>query len=264
MNQKITVIGGGNMGGALLEGFLRSGKYSKEQIALATPDPAETTKFTGMGVAVYRDNAEAVREADVVIIAVKPYLVNVVAADIRSELKDQARVVSIAAGLELGSVTDLFDSHIACFRVMPNIAAAYGASMSFVSCDKYSEKFADEIVGLFSSVGEAVVIEEKFMDSAMVSASCGLAFAIRYVRAAMEASIEMGLGAEMSRRIVAQTVKGACELLLNDPSHPEAMVDRVSTPGGLTIVGLNEMEHHGFTSSVIKGHMAPYFRLKAK
>lgn len=261
-NQKITVIGGGNMGGALIEGFLDSGNVQKSDIVLGTPDEAGQKRFRAMGLTVYADNREAVQGADIVIIAVKPWLVPQVAGQINNHMKNNTLIISVAAGVPLDVLRNYFGESSVCFRVIPNIAASLRSSMTFVSCETEGEAYAPIVVELLRSVGEAVLIPENLLDAAMVSASCGLAYAIRYVRASMEAGIEMGLSADLSRTVVAQTVKGAAELLLQGEQHPEVWIDRVTTPGGVTIVGLNAMEHSGFTSAVIEGHLAAYHHVK--
>ena len=250
------------MGGALIEGLLLSGKYGKEDIVVATPDLPGQERFSSMGVQVFANNTEAVAEADLVILAVKPYLVDEVAMEIRSHMPKDALVASVAAGRSLESLQDAFGEERACFRVMPNIAAAYRASMTFVACEERFDAIAPIVLDIFGLVGDAVLIPERLMDTAMVNASCGLAYAMRYIRAAMEASIEMGMSADLSKNVVCQTVRGAAELLLNSELHPEEAIDRVSTPGGMTIVGLNAMEHNGFTSAVLEGHGAAYRKVK--
>jgi pyrroline-5-carboxylate reductase len=114
---------------------------------------------------------------------------------------------------------------------------------------------------LFSTVGKVVVIEEKLMDAATVLGACGTAYAMRYIRANIQGGIEIGFDAKTASLIAAQTVKGAAELLLQKGSHPEQEIDKVTTPKGCTIAGLNEMEHQGFSSSLIKGIATSYDKI---
>lgn len=264
MSKKITVIGGGNMGGALIEGFLKSGKITALEITVA--DASETTRrrFQESGLTALADNREAVKTADIVLIAVKPWYVGDVAEAIRSSLKPETIVVSVAAGVTLDELKDIFGEERPVFRAIPNIAAALGASMTFVACGEDDTAHAPQVLERFQLVGEAALIPENLLDSAMITGSCGTAYALRYLRAAMEASIEMGLGADLARTVVAQTMKGAAEIVLNSHTHPEQLVDQVTTPGGSTIVGLNAMERSGFTPAVIEGHLAVYRRMKEK
>jgi pyrroline-5-carboxylate reductase len=264
MNKKTAVIGGGNMGGALIEGWLKSGKLTTSQIVVADASEASRRRFQEMGLTTFADNGQAVRQAGIVLVAVKPWYVEEVARGIRSSLEPGAIVVSVAAGVTLRALNEVLGTDRPVFRAIPNIAAALGASMTFVACAENDAARAPQVLELFGLVGEAALIPENLLDSAMVTGSCGTAYALRYLRAAMEASIEMGLGAELSRRVVAQTMKGAAELVLNSGTHPEQLVDQVSTPGGSTIVGLNALERGGFTAAVIEGHLAVYRRMKGK
>ena len=258
----MAVIGGGNMGGALIEGFLNSGRYTPADVVVGTPDESGQERFRRMGLAVYANNAEAVKEAGMVIVAVKPWYVADVARELCTALPSGALVISVAAGVPLESLGAFFGAAVPVFRSIPNIAAAHGACMAFVSCRTQDETHAPAVLELFNTVGTAALIPESLLDAAMVSGSCGTAYALRYLRAGMEASIQMGLSAELSRTVMAQTLKGAAELLLNSDLHPETAIDRVTTPGGITIVGLNAMEQKGFTSAVIEGHLAAYRHVK--
>lgn len=264
MGKRVAVIGGGNMGGALIEGFLKSGKLISSEIVVGTPDEPGQNRFRGMGLTVYADNSEAVKNAELVIIAVKPWYVEAVAQDIRSSLKPGTLLVSVAAGVPLEALEEFFGVDVPVFRAIPNIAAALGSSMSFISCAEQNEKQASAVLELFSLVGTAALVPESQLDAAMVLASCGTAYALRYLRASMEAGIQMGLTAGLSRTAVAQTMKGAAELILSSDLHPEAAIDQVTTPGGVTIVGLNAMEHKGVTSAVIEGHLAAFRHVKEK
>jgi pyrroline-5-carboxylate reductase len=134
--------------------------------------------------------------------------------------------------------------------------------MTCISVRKEDEKVAPEVKEMFDHLGESVIIDEELMSAATVLASCGTAFALRYVRAAMQGGVEMGFGAEMAQLITAQTVKGAVQLIMNTGHHPEREIDKVTTPRGITITGLNEMEHKGFSSSVIQGLLASYNKIE--
>jgi pyrroline-5-carboxylate reductase len=264
MGKRVAVIGGGNMGGALIEGFLKSGKFTASDIAVADLSESTRWRFEAMGVGTYANSWEAVTEADLVIIAVKPWYVEAVAQDIRSFLKPGTLLVSVAAGVPLEALEEFFGADMPVFRAIPNIAAALGSSMSFISCAEQNEKQASAVLELFGMVGTAALVPESQLDAAMVVASCGTAYALRYLRASMEAGIQMGLTAGLSRTAVAQTMKGAAELILNSDLHPEAAIDQVTTPGGVTIVGLNAMEQKGVTSAVIEGHLAAFHYVKNK
>ncbi len=258
MSKKIAVIGGGNMGGALIEGWLASGRIAKIDLVVADASEASRKRFEAMGLTTFSDNKAAVSESDIVIVAVKPWLVEAVAGEIAKSLNDKALIVSVAAGVPLADLQKNFGTGRICFRVIPNIAASLGESTTFVSTDSQEDTNIQTVLDLFKLVGEAALIPEKLLDAGTIVGSCGTAFALRYLRAAMEAGIQMGLSAPLARTVVAQTMKGAAELMLRSDLHPEAMVDRVTTPGGTTIVGLNALEVNGFSAAVIEGHLAVY------
>lgn len=208
-------------------------------------------------VQITQSNVEAVRGADLVLLAVKPWKMEEVACELKPVLDYRTQMVaSVAGGVGLADLSALFrhnDMLPPLFYVMPNTAVAVRQSMTFVAAQGTSEEQTAAVVDLFRLLGEAMLVEERLMDGGMALASCGIAFAMRYIRAAMEGGVELGFYPNEAKQIVMQTLSGAVELLRSTGSHPEAEIDRVTTPGGITIRGLNEMEHAGFTDSVIRG-----------
>ena len=136
---------------------------------------------------------------------------------------------------------------------MPITAIAIQQSITCLSNSNASVKEIQWITHMFETVGKVAVIDEKLMDAATVLGACGTAYAMRYIRANIQGGIEIGFDAATASLIAAQTVKGAAELLLQKGTHPEQEIDKVTTPKGCTIAGLNEMEHQGFSSSLIRG-----------
>lgn len=254
---KIGIIGAGNIGGSMIEGFVRSESVSNADLYVSdlAISRLQTLQQVYEGINVTTSNVEVARTADVLILAVKPWLVESVVEEILSEVKAKI-VVSVAAGVDLAQLELLFEKSaksIALFRMIPNTAIAIGKGVLTIS---YKHKLSDEAVEvehLFAALGEVFVVPEKQLNAFMSLSSCGIAYAFRYIRAAVEGAVEMGIGAEVAQNVVAQTMIGAAELLQEKSSHPEVEIDKVTTPGGITIKGLNEMEANGFTSSVIKG-----------
>ena len=259
---KITVIGAGNMGGAIVNGLLKSGYINASAIAISDPRKNALEGFAAKGVNTYQDNLEAVKKADLVILAVKPYHLEKVVHTIKPALTADKIIVSIAAGVSLGDLEELIGTEAKIFRVMPNTAISLQESMTCITGNSQSEDSLEVVKELFDQLGATVVINEELMAAATVLASCGTAFALRYVRAAMQGGIEMGFGAEMAQFITAQTVKGAVQLIMNTGHHPEREIDKVTTPRGITITGINEMEHQGFSSSVIQGLIASFNKIE--
>ncbi len=256
---KIAIIGAGNMGGAIACGLAASGEYKAGEIICANPSRGklDALKTRYDIIATTTDNVQAAKEADMVIIAVKPWLaegvIKQVAAVIDAPGKMLVSVVADTSFAELREWIAQGECQMAFFRVIPNTAISVGESMTFIAAEGATEEQIDKVMQIFSKMGEVMLVSEKMLETGMILASCGIAFALRYIRAASEGGVELGCPASQATRIVAATLKGAAELLLQNESHPEQEIDKVTTAGGITIKGLNEMEHAGFTSAVIRG-----------
>ena len=253
---KIAMIGAGAMGGATVEGLVKAGQQKSDDITVSDPSQAVLDKFVKMGVSVTTDNAAAAATADVVCVCVKPWLVERVLGGIKDALDPQKQVlVVIAAGVKSESIREwLGEQCPPLFLVIPNIAIAELASMTFiVPCDGVTQQHTELVKQIFGEMGDTLLTDEQHLAAGTTLASCGIAYAMRYIRAAAEGGVELGFKADDAKKIVMQTMKGAVELLQATGLHPEAAIDLVTTPGGVTIKGLNEMEHAGFTSSVIRG-----------
>ena len=239
---KISVIGAGAMGGATVEGLIKGQQFKNEDITVSDPSQAVVDKFAKMGVSVTTDNKLAADTADIVCVVVKPWLVERVLTDIKPELNPNKQIlIVIAAGVSSESIkTWLGENCPPLFLVIPNIAIAEMASMTFIAPCGATQQQTQLVQGIFDEMGTSLITDEQHLASGTTLASCGIAYAMRYIRAAAEGGVELGF-------------KGAVELLEASGLHPEAAIDLVTTPGGVTIKGLNEMEHAGFTSAVIRG-----------
>jgi pyrroline-5-carboxylate reductase len=167
----------------------------------------------------------------------------------------------VVTGAWIKDIEEIVGEGFAIFRAMPNTAIAIQQSMTCICAQKASDEQVQYASTLFDQLGRSVFIEEKLMDAATVLGACGTAFAMRYIRANIQGGIEIGFSAATASLIAAQTVKGAAELLLTKNTHPEQEIDKVTTPKGCTIAGLNEMEHQGFSSSLIKGIVTSYKKI---
>lgn len=259
---KIAIIGAGNMGGAIVNGLLKSGYIDASAIAISDPRKNVLEVYKEKGVNTFQNNIEAIESAEMVILAIKPYHIKNVIDEIKSGLTPDKLIVSIAAGISIADLEELAGNEAKIFRVMPNTAISIRESMTCISANGNSEENLQVVKELFDQLGETVVINEELMAAATVLASCGTAYALRYVRAAMQGGVEMGFGAEMAQFITAQTVKGAVQLIMNTGHHPEREIDKVTTPRGITITGINEMEHQGFSSSIIQGLIASFNKIE--
>jgi len=263
---RIAIIGAGNMGGAIARGLSVGSKVNTKDIICSNPSnlKLEKLKEEFPDLSVTNDNEKAVKGVDVVILAVKPWLIEGVINQIKGSLDfSKQYIVSIAAGVTFEQLLNYFDAEQnmlrpILFQVIPNTAIAMMSSVTFISSENATEDQANEIVALFNELGFTLLIEEKMMGAGTALASCGIAFALRYIRAATEGGVEMGFTSKQASDIVAHTVKGAADLLITNKSSAEDEIDKVTTPGGITIKGLNEMEHANFTSAVIKGLKAAH------
>jgi pyrroline-5-carboxylate reductase len=258
---KIAVIGSGNIGSALVTGLLREGTMAPCDICLTDISPVALAPFAAKGVRTMQNNVEAVKEADMVVLCVKPYLVCEVIKEIVPSIPDHTLIISFAAGVNLEQLTQNADRK-PLFRVIPNTAMAVCQSMTCIAVSAdVSTAQCNTALNFFSRVGKAKLIDESLMNAATVIASCGTAFALRYLRAAMTAGVEIGFKPAIAEEIIAQTMLGAAVLVSETCNHPEVEIDKVTTPKGITIRGLNEMEHAGFSSAVMQGIVAAYSKL---
>lgn len=252
---KLTVIGAGNMGGALIKGWAKSGKV--ESITIADKNEALLREFKDVypEINTTTDNVAAVKGADIVVLVVKPWLMKLVLDEVKPVLDLQKQiVVSNAANFTTGMLAEQLNGTAGeYFYVIPNIAAEFGASMSFIAkgADASAESLK-AVENLYSIVGDTLVVEERLVGPGMMMASCGIAYVMRYIRAQMEGGCEMGFYPAQAKQIALQTMQGAVSLLKETGWHPEEAIDKVTTPGGVTIKGLNELDHSGFNSAVIR------------
>jgi len=261
-DQKIAILGGGNLGASIAEGLIKSKFIAPERITVTRRNVDALLPLQSLGVHTTSDNEEAVKRSDVIIVALKPYNVKEVMVGLRDHF-DPLRhiIISVVTGLYLKDLMAIVGNGVPIFRAMPNTAIAIQESVTCLCHVGGSLEQAEYVSSLFNQLGIAISIDEKLMDAATVLGACGIAYALRFIRASTQGGIEIGFDAVTANLIAAQTVKGAAELLLKLKRHPEAEIDKVTTPKGCTIAGLNEMEHQGFSSSLIKGIITSYEKI---
>ena len=246
----IHIIGGGNLGVAIALGISKF--ISGNSITITRRNTQSIQYLTEKNIVVSASNIENINNADLIILTVKPYQIEAVIAEILPHLTNKT-IASAVSGITIEMLQKYTKNKHSIVRIMPNIAIQFGESATCISHSNEESATVKPIIDLFEKLGTAPVIEEKLMDAATVLGACGTAYALRYIRASMQAGIEIGFDSQTALAIAAQTAKGAAQMLLQEKVHPEQLIDRVTTPQGCTIVGLNEMEHHGFSSSLIKG-----------
>jgi pyrroline-5-carboxylate reductase len=254
---KISIIGAGAMGGAIVEGLINGNHVERGNICVSDASRHAVERFADSGVNITTENHVAAMGGDIVMVVVKPWLVEQVLHQIKGVLNyDKQQLVVVAAGIKSSQLKEWMqkDGQLpTMFLAIPNIAIAHGASMTFLVTVEAKPQQTEQMKDLFDTMGQTIVTEEKLLAAGTTLASCGIAYAMRYVRAASEGGVELGFKADQAKDIVLQTMEGAVKLLQTTGLHPEAAIDLVTTPGGVTIKGLNEMEHAGFTSAVIRG-----------
>ena len=255
---KIAIIGGGNLGSSLAEGFLKSGMAGPRDLIVTRRKIQQLQSLKEVGVAVHSDNAKAAADAQIVILAIKPKQLFDVLKEIKPSLTEKHILISVVTGISIKEIAEEIGTKVPLFRAMPNTAIAIQESMTCISSKNVTPQQKAHVMSVFEKLGRAVFIEDELMSAATVLAACGIAYSLRYIRAASQGGIEIGFDAATAQLIAAQTVKGAASLLLIRGEHPEKEIDRVTTPQGCTIAGINEMEHQGFSSSLIKGIMTSY------
>ena len=208
------------------------------------------------GVKTTTDNVEAVRGADMLILAVKPYVLPAV----KEELADVTlpkSIVSVVAGTGTAELENMFGRGRAYFYAIPNTPVMCGKGLTFISTRNANVSETEKVVEIFSLAGEAMVIEERLMPAAMALCSCGVAYAFKYIQACVQAGVELGFSPVEAQRLSVSTVEGAMELLKQPGATPQSEINRVTTPGGMTIKGINCLERTGFVPSVIESIKAP-------
>ena len=250
---KIAIIGAGNMGGAIARGLARGNKIAPSHIFVSNRgnEKLEALKVEFPKINVTTDNAVAVKEADVVLLAVKPWLVEGVLKELKIDAERQI-LASVAAGIPFAQYIEWLGAEMPIFRVIPNTAISQLESMTLIASYGVTKEQEEWMLEVFNEMGLAMLIPESQMAATTALTSCGIAYVLKYIQAAMQAGIELGVYPKDAQRMVAQSVKGAASLILNNDTHPSVEIDKVTTPGGITIRGINELEHEGFTSAVIK------------
>ena len=259
--KKVAIIGGGNLGTAIALGLIKSGFVSAHAITVTKRNTLTLAGLESVGVNICADNLQAVTDSETIILAVKPFQIKEVLQTIAPALGPGHILISVVTGISLDEIKSVIQKDIPLFRAMPNTAIAIQESITCISSMHTTDADKNYVNSLFSNLGKIVAIDEKLMNAATVLGACGTAFAMRYIRANIQGGIEIGFDAATASLIAAQTVKGAAELLLTTHTHPEQEIDKVTTPKGCTIAGLNEMEHQGFSSSLIKGISASFAKI---
>ena len=254
---KVAIIGAGNMGGAIARGMAQGSLIRPADITVSNPSEGKLRAIQEFNPQIKTtcNNQEAINEADLIILAVKPWFIKEVIEGLTLQTEKQI-IASVAAGIPFTEYEQWIGEKATIFRIIPNTAISQMQSMTLLASHNASKEQEALLANIFNEMGVAMLIDEKQMGAATALTSCGIAYVLKYIQAAMQAGVEMGIYPKDAARMVAQSVKGAAELILANESHPSVEIDKVTTPGGLTIKGINELEHGGFTSAIINAMKA--------
>lgn len=259
-NKNIAIIGAGNLGLAITKGLLKSGLLSQNKLTITRRKLDGLEEFSKQGIIVTNDNKEAVQKADIILLAVQPQQLTKVVEEIKDLLTDKL-IISTLTGVKLKMLEKQLGSNNRVVRAMPNTALAVQQSMTCISANASTEDIA-LVQSIFSVLGETIVIEDELMQAATVLGASGIAFWLRLIRATTQGGIQLGFDAPEAQKIAVQTCMGAASLLSNgNKTHPESEIDKVTTPKGCTISGLNEMEHKGMSSALIQGLVTSFKKI---
>lgn len=250
---KVAIIGAGNMGGAIARGLAKGTFIPAGDITVANPSQGKLDKLKAEfpELQVTNDNRKAANGADWVILAVKPWLMEQVIEEL--QLESEQVLISVAAGISFWTLERYTNNdEMTMFRLIPNTAISEMQSMTLIASHNATPELEQLLLDIFSQMGLAMLIPEGKIPATTAMTSSGIAYALKYIQAVIQAGIELGIYPKDGMRMVAQSVKGAAELILNNDTHPSLEIEKVCTPGGFTIKGINELENGGFTSTLIK------------
>ena len=257
---KIAILGAGNLGISIATGIVEKKLKLPSDIFLTRRHTGLLDKYRDLGYGVSSDNKKAVEQSEIIFLCVQPKQIDALIEVIKPVLRKDHILVSVITGVSLDLLREKISGVVQLVRAMPNTAVAIGQSMTCLATQG-ADTALEKVDPLFQTLGLTLLIEERLMQAATVLGASGIAFFMRYLRAATQAGVQMGFDTEEAQKIAVQTAKGAASLILAHNSHPEVEIDKVTTPQGCTIEGLNEMEHQGFSSSLIKGVMTSFNKI---
>lgn len=261
MTNKITIIGGGNLGKSIISGLVNSDLFVAEHITVVDKSKHNLKEVQEKHqVSTSQNIEEAITDVKWVILCVQPRQLDEVLHTIKNILSSNQILISTVTGTSIAEINAVVPNN-KVVRVMPNTGAAKKLSMTCISANEDTNEGLEFVVKMFDTIGETLVIEERLMQAATVLGASGIAFFLRFLRAMIQGGIQMGFHPHEAQIIAVQTAIGAATLVAENGTHPEREIDKVTTPRGCTIEGLNEMEHQGLSSSVIKGVMASYEKI---
>lgn len=260
---KVAIIGAGNLGKSIIQGLIDTNSFPLENITATKRNLKDLQHFEEKGIHITSDNLSAVSTSELLIVALKPHNILAVLKELAPNINPEKHIiVSLATGISIAQIRESIGKDLPIYRAMPNTAADVQESLTCICSEDLDKKRNEKVKSFFNAIGSTIQINEDLMEAATVIGACGIAYVLRFIRAMIQGGIEIGFDANTATKIVTQTVKGASELLIQREEHPEFEIDKVTTPKGCTIAGLNEMEHNGFSSALIKGIVTSYKKIE--
>lgn len=257
---KIAIIGTGNLGSSIAKGLIKNKSFTSLYLTDKNTSAVQAFKDESY-VTVTSDNALAVKKSDILIFALQPRHIDIVLESVASLITENHVVMSVAAGFEISKIESIVGKDKNIIRVMPNTAISIGKSMTCLSANDKGESKMELAKEIFNQLGTTMIIPEEQIQAATVICASGIAFWMRLVRATTQGAIQLGFEAEEAHKLAVQTCFGSASLLIESGRHPEQEIDRVTTPSGCTIEGLNAMEHQGLSSALIQGIVASFEKI---
>ncbi len=256
----IAIIGVGNLGLSIAKGLLSSNMITSLYLTKRNINRLEGLK-SGKKVIITSDNGLAIKNSDIIIFAVQPNHLTAVLGKNREFITTKHTLISTITGFSIEKIETIIGDRFSIIRAMPNTAIAVGASMTCLCSNNKALLKLNQARKIFDTLGTTLVIPEKQMQAATVICASGIAFWMRLIRASTQAAIQLGFDAGEAQTLAMHTCEGAAKLLIASGNHPEQEIDRVTTPKGCTIEGLNEMEHKGLSSSLIQGMVTSFKKI---
>ena len=257
---KIAVIGTGNLGKSIAKGLIKNSAF--ESLYLTKRNLIELQEFNGINnVYLDTDNLEVVKKSEILIFAVQPRHFEKILQQIQPLLTNKHILISTITGFSICKIETIIGNKNNIIRAMPNTAIAVSKSMTCICSNSYAKNHIQIASSIFSILGNTLVIPESQMQAATVVCASGIAFWMRLIRASTQAAIQLGFDAKQAQELAMFTSEGAASLLINSGNHPEEEIDKVTTPKGCTIEGLNAMEHKGLSAALIQGMVASFNKI---
>ena len=257
---KIAIIGTGNLGKSIAKGLIINNAITSLYLTKRNLD--SISEFEGYkNVFLTTQNTEAIQQSDILIFAVQPAHFENILKEIKPYLTNKHVLISTITGFSIRRIEDFIGMDKFIIRAMPNTAIAVGKSMTCLCSNELGKERIKIAEAIFNRLGHSMTIPEAQMQAATVVCASGIAFWMRLIRATTQAAIQLGFDAKEAQELAMFTCDGAANLLIANGNHPEEEIDKVTTPKGCTIEGLNEMEHKGLSSSLIYGMVASFNKI---